>query len=333
VKLSKGSPYLLAIAYGTAYGLLARWLAAFVPSGSHGRLATGETAVGWLAFGVMTLTFLIIVPFVIGFFTVRIVPSPRLWHAWLGGWPACILSVVVTVLVGWEGSICVVMGTPLMLGVSTFGSLIAWTMRDTRSRAVTLSALVLPFVIWPIERAAGTPTSLRTVRSETVIRASPAEVWAHIVSVPAIGRDELRPSLAMRLGFPRPIEATLDRPGIGGVRRATFEGGILFLETIDAWEPERRLSFSIAAQTDSIPPTTLDEHVTIGGPYFDVLEGTYTIEPRAVGVVLHLESRVRVSTTFNLYAGPWADALMGSIQEQILDVLKRRCEAGRPEGR
>jgi hypothetical protein len=336
LKLSRGSPYLLAVLYATAYGLGMRFItmASRNPGSTVGGasgLASG--GVGVLLFGVMTLSFLVIVPFVIGFFSVRLVSAPRIWHALFGGWPACILSIVVTFVVGWEGSICILMGSPLMLVVSTVGGLVAWSMRNIESRAVTYSALALPLAFWPLEHALGIPTSLRTVRSEIAIQSTPTEVWSRIVTVPTIGRDELRPSLATRLGFPRPIEATLDRPGIGGVRRATFEGGILFLETIDEWEPERRLSFSIAAQTDSIPPTTLDEHVTIGGPYFDVLEGTYTIEPRSDGVVLHLESRVRVSTTFNLYAGPWADALMGSIQEQILAVLKRRCEAGGAVGR
>ena len=75
--------------------------------------------------------------------------------------------------------------------------------------------------------------------------------------------------------------------------------------------------------------TTLDPHVTIGGPYFDVLQGTYRLEPLADGGTrLWLESRLRVSTHFNLYSGPWADAIMRSVQETILVVERRRAEAG-----
>jgi hypothetical protein len=36
-----------------------------------------------------------------------------------------------------------------------------------------------------------------------------------------------------------------------------------------------------------------------------------------------------VSTHFNVYSGPWVDAIMRSIQETILVVEKRRAEAGR----
>jgi hypothetical protein len=71
----------------------------------------------------------------------------------------------------------------------------------------------------------------------------------------------------------------------------------------------------------------LDRHVTIGGDYFDVLEGTYRIEPLAAGRSrLELQSRTRVSTRFNLYAGAWSDAVMRSIQRNILEIVRARAE-------
>jgi hypothetical protein len=153
-------------------------------------------------------------------------------------------------------------------------------------------------------------------------------VWNEIVEVPTIQPAEQHPALFTRLGFPRPVSATLSRPGVGGVRRARFEGGVLFLERVTDWVPERLLRFSIAAQTDSIPPATLDRHVTIGGPYFDVLAGRYDIRPRpGGGVVLDLTSELRVSTHFNAYASPWADAIMRSIQRNILQIIRTRAEA------
>ena len=100
----------------------------------------------------------------------------------------------------------------------------------------------------------------------------------------------------------------------------------MFTETVNKWEPEDDLRFSIHANTDSIPRTTLDEHVTIGGAFFDVLDGEYQLEQRPDGVLLHLKSRERLSTHFNPYAGQWTDAVMRAIQEQILAVIRRRCE-------
>jgi len=84
---------------------------------------------------------------------------------------------------------------------------------------------------------------------------------------------------------------------------------------------------SIKADTAHIPATTLDEHVSIGGRHFDVLDGEYRLEPLADGdILLHLTSHQRLSTDFNGYAGLWTDAVMQNLQTSILEVIKHRCE-------
>ena len=118
------------------------------------------------------------------------------------------------------------------------------------------------------------------------------------------------------------------REGVGGVRQASFAGGVVFVETVTVWEPGERLEFSIAADPNSIPMRTLDQHVTVGGEFFDVLEGRYRIErlsdPSGSRVRLHLASRHRVSTRFNVYARLWTDFVMSDIQRSILQVVADR---------
>ena len=109
------------------------------------------------------------------------------------------------------------------------------------------------------------------------------------------------------------------------MRHATFERGVEFLERVTTWDEPRDLGFDIAAGT--IPATGLDEHVTVGGKYFDVLEGHYHIEPLANGDMrLHLTSTHRLSTSFNVYAHLWTDFIMSDTQRYILAIIKRRCE-------
>ena len=190
-----------------------------------------------------------------------------------------------------------------------------------------MSLILLPYLAAPIESRLPVPMEIRTVRSAIDIQASPETVWALIRSVRSIEPRENHFSWSHFIGFPRPVEATLNGRGIGGVRHATFEGGVEFTETITSWEEPRDLAFTIKANTDSIPPETLDEHVTIGGPYFDVLDGHYEIEPLGVGSVrLHLSSRHRLSTRINVYSGAWTDFIMGDIQTYILGIIKNRAE-------
>ena len=165
------------------------------------------------------------------------------------------------------------------------------------------------------------------VTDEILIHAPATVIWQNIERVPAIAPAELAPNWTHRIGFPRPVEATLSYEGVGGIRHASFERGLMFIETVTVWEPRHRLAFGIRADSASIPTTTLDEHVTIGGRYFDVLAGEYSLEPVANGdTLLHLVSHQRLSTDFNFYAGLWTDAVMQNLQTSILQVIQHRCQ-------
>lgn len=296
-------------ASGIVYGLLARLLASYRPLGA--------------VFVAMTLTYLFVMPFVIGRLAVAPLADPRWWQRVFLPWLPTIALVATAGAVCWEGSICIVMALPALLLFASLGGLL--TGRRPR-RSTTAALLVMPYALAPLEAQVPVPDQTREVATALRIAAPAAAVWEQIVEVPEIGRDELRPRFIHRIGFPRPLAATLEGRGVGAVRQATFAGGVRFVETIDEWREGEALRFAIDAQTESIPAVTLDPHVTIGGRYFDVLEGAYRIEPVAGGVVLHLTSRYRISTLFNFYAGPWSDFVMRSIQESILEVIRARSE-------
>ena len=301
---------LLGVALGAAYGFVAR-------------LAVGRSSLAG-TYAVMTLGFLVLVPFAMGYLTVRSVRSPSLAFRVLAPWVPCLIVVAAAWLVGAEGSICIVMALPLMLPLASIGGIVGASQAGRLSAALPVVAL-LPWVMMPLER--GRPAVKRFVTTTTsiTIAAPPGEVWPLVVSVDSITPREQRTALSSTIGFPKPVAATLDRPGVGGVRTATFDHGIVFRETIIAWEPERRIRFTIFP--DAIPATTLDPHVAIDGPYFDVLTGTYELHPLGDGgTQLVLTSEHRVSTAFNPYAVWWADRVMRSIQTNILGVLRDRAE-------
>ena len=188
--------------------------------------------------------------------------------------------------------------------------------------------MVLPFLTGPWEKQVFYGWESRHVENVIDIQAPPEVVWRNIERVPAIRHDELPSTWAHAIGFPDPIEATLSHEGVGGVRNASFAGNLVFIETIDVWEPRQRLAFTIATDTDKIPPTTLDEHVRIGGPYFDVLRGEYRLEALPKNATrLHLSSQHRLSTDFNWYAHFWTDAIMSDLQKRILIVVRNRCQS------
>ena len=172
------------------------------------------------------------------------------------------------------------------------------------------------------------PEGILSTTSEIRIAATSEAVWREIVSVPAIRDRERSRSFAELVGFPAPVAATLNGVGLGAVRRATFRGGLEFLETITEWQPGEVIAFDIRANSADIPATTLDPHVTIGGEFFDVLRGRYRIEELpGANVRLILTSQHKLTTRFNWYSEIWVRLIMGSIQRQILEVIKARAES------
>lgn len=304
------------VAAGVVYGLLARL--AFSES-----LPIAEP---------MTFTFIFLVPLAVGYVSVAGSPDGdrKAFTAVLLALAATFMLLVTVMAVGVEGLICVVMMTPVFFVMALAGGALAIIVRSIRNRRMRATAfvlvLVLPYAAGPLEQRIPQLQSRRVVENRIRIDADAETVWRQIIRVPAIRPEEYRTTFIHRIGFPRPIEATLSHEGVGGVREASFERGVLFRETVIDWVPQRRLSFTIAV--DSIPTKTLDQHVTVGGEYFDVLDGTYEIVPLSADAVeLRLWSTHRLSTHFNGYASLWTDFVMRQIQGNILQVVRDRAEA------
>lgn len=320
------SRYKGALLVGVLYGLFVR-----ICFGVADRRLPGTEMLGG-AFVVMSIAFLTIAPFSIGVITVQKAAKdgPLTWkQAVFMPWLPVIICLVGSMILAIEGTICVIFFSPMALALSSIGGLISRKLSSTGSGGAAVHALVplLPFVVAPIEAMVPSPDRIEVVESSIVVDASPAAVWEEIRSVPPIDPAELPFSWARVMGFPPPIEAQINRDGVGAVRRATFAGNVVFTETVDLWEPPHELAFGIRANTEEIPPTSLDQHVTIGGPYFDVLRGHYSVQQRADGgVLLRLRSDHRLSTHFNWYARLWSRFVMADIQQTILEVIRNRAQ-------
>jgi hypothetical protein len=323
------TPLFWSIALGASFGLFNRLAVAFdwFP---HRNVLGSFTLTA-----VMSFSYLALGSAVVGYITVwcaEINGKRPIWQWIVVPWCSILLTMVGAALFLLEGAICLVFALPMLMFFASAGGVVAGAIRR-RARpgiAAHLCIASLPLILPQLEMCFPPPLQIRSVQSEVRIVAPPSIVWRNIASVSPIRPEELPDTWTERIGFPRPISATLSYEGVGGVRNATFERALRFIETVTVWEPnQRHFSFTIKADTAHIPPTTLDRHATIGGPYFDVLSGEYRIEEVAAGVViLHLTSRERLTTDFNGYAGFWTDAAMNSIQKSILQVIRHRCEVG-----
>ncbi|MCC5814059.1 MAG: hypothetical protein JJT78_04830 [Leptospira sp.] len=280
----------------------------------------------------MSYGFVFILPFTIGYITVyfsqkstRDVIAFRIFAPWL----TVTLSLLLTMIAGLEGTICLIMALPIYLLMGSLGGITAGIVANIKDRKrnhlILAGLLFLPFGSGYMEQGIEMPSENRHVYTSIVIEADQDTVWSNITAIPLITEEQN--GFFYFMGFPKAKEATLSYPGVGGVREAKFEKGLEFTETITEWIPNKKIVFTIKSNPEFTPLTTLDPHVVVGGDFFDTLEGGYELEELDQGRIhLHLYSEYRLSTRFNFYASLWGDFLMRDIQNNILRVIKLRCE-------
>lgn len=283
---------------------------------------------------VMSWTFFITVPAGIGALTVYFSPAYKAnstLYTICAPWIPIILVVTLTILFGLEGWACWIMILPLFFIFASLGGVIAgyYKMKKTkRQQNLNISLVILlPFLIGPIEHSIKVKPSVYTTYTSIIINASPETIWDNVTSVRQIHPGEGNPKLTNWLGFPQPLKAELDTLAVGGFRKAIFEKGLIFNETVTRYNHLKLMEFNIRANTYEIPSTTLDNHILIGGAYFDMLNGTYKLKKiTSTKYELILFSNFSMKTTFNSYAALWGNWIMKDIQNNILEIIKKRSE-------
>ena len=281
---------------------------------------------------IVSLAFLVLMPMGFGALTAylgcRLCGRSRFWNYGAPVLVTC-FGMLLSIVTQLEAVLCVIVAAPIMLPCAIMGGVIMRGAPRHGDGKLYVSVLaLLPLAVSPLEQLWSLPHETVSITDAIEIRASPEEVWKQIASVPPIARSELPSQPIYLLDFPRPISAELDFQGVGARRRATFERDVSFFEEVTVWEPGKRLAFTIKADPDFIPHTAFDQHIIVGGRFYDVLDGAYEIQKTGTGCRLVLTSSHRLATPFNAYAGLWSRWVMNQIQGSILTVLRDRAERG-----
>jgi len=280
----------------------------------------------------LSWSFVMLVPYSIGAFGVWRQNTKETPLELLGAiaWPwAYCLGVFAIVMIFSAGMLfCFIIGLPILFPAASAGGVTMWLLQNKPKLAKFALILITctPFLATPVEAQFATPESITTTHTSIHINASAETVWNLITAVNPVTEAEQRNHWLYWIGAPRPVSATLDKEGIGGIRSATWESGLQFDETITAWEPNRKMAFTIIETSEEVLPAPLD---LIEGEYFTLIDGIYRIEELADGTVeLHFTSNHYLGTRFNRYGAWWAHYVMHNLQNNLLTIVKTRAETG-----
>ena len=302
-----------------------------VAAGVMLRLAfSGQAGSPWSA---MAGTFIFLAPLLVGMLTVYLAERQyrRSWGYYVVA-PVMAVSgfVVGTLVVMIEGLICVFVILPLFAALGAAGGLLMGLIcrlsHWPRPRQALYSVGLLPLLVAAAGLDLPLPPEFGTIQRSVHIQAPPAVVRDHLLNTPAIPEAGMSQAWAMRIGVPAPRSSAMTATPQGWVRHSQWNKGVYFDEVIQDLDPQRLLRWTYRFHPDSFPPGALDDHVLIGGHYFDLVDTQVRLTPALGGTDMQVQTRYRISTHFNVYAGWWARALLGNFCEHMLQVYKARSE-------
>lgn len=270
-------------------------------------------------------------PLAVGAVTVYVaeLSERRSWRYYLfAGMLANVLFVLSTLVILIEGLICAILILPLFAVYGALGgALMGAICRGTNwpKKPVIYSFSVMPLLLaLLIPDSAGTPY-IGSIERAVVVNADAPTIWRQLHDTRNIDIAEVGQAWMYRIGVPMPVSGVTRTTPEGLVRDVQMGKGIHFSQHSTQWETNRYVRWTYRFSDDSFPPGALDDHVKIGGEYFDVIDTEYMLVPiDAHSTTLRVRIHYRVSTQFNWYAKHLASGLIGNFEEVVLGLYAGR---------
>lgn len=313
----KKPPFWVWIIIGALFGVAIRFLFGLLPSDMQGP---------------MSLAFLVGTPLTVGALTVIGAPAQdrTLLFLIFAPWLSMLLMLLGCAVTLLEGSICLALMAPLFFVCASVGGVIMGVVLHYRQiKASRLSAVAaLPLLMLLAEGYIPLVDRDMELRRDVVVDATPDAIWKEIHTARAIRPEELPLSLTHLIGVPKPLEGINVQTKDGEVRFSRWERGVHFRAYVTRSEENKSVSWNYVFDKDSFPAGSMDEHVAIGGRYFDLRDTTFNLTPTNNGKTrLEIVAHYRLSTTINAYAIPASTVLGNDFLDTILSLYKHRSES------
>lgn len=302
---------------GAAYGVFLRFIFGVLPSSVEGP---------------MSVAFLIGTPFIVGAITIygHRGPNLKVSQMLVLPWITTGLMLIGTSLALLEGSICIAIMSPLFFLCASLGGLLMGGCLHlvTRHSRSLLSVAFLPYLVFFYE--ADIPVKERNIRivESVIVSASPQVIWGQIMTAKAIQPEELPVSISHLIGVPKPLEGINVQSGPQEVRYSIWEKGVNFKAFVTDSKVNEYIKWDYSFDQNSFPKGSMDDHVAIGGKYFDLHDTSFTLQAvNQTETKLTITANYRINSAISFYAIPVSKFLGVDFVKTILGLYKHRSEA------
>jgi hypothetical protein len=286
-------------------------------------------ALGGLAFGSYGYGMFVVSPFVIGATTAYLanrrtdLGASRTVQVIL---IALMLGGVALIVSALEGVVCLVLASPLAIGLAFLGGLLGraiavYSRRPPQQAAFGLALVPLMFAVESV-----LPPAIHFETQSTIaINAAPDAVWAALVHTDL---SDAPVPLLFRLGVAYPLRGEILGEGVGAIRHGEFSTGTAD-ERVTEWASGRKLAFVMLNQVPAMRELSPYAHVHaphVSG-YFSTSYTSFELLPRADGGTDIVEStahELRLEPV--LYWLPLARWVVNENNARVLAHIKRNVE-------
>lgn len=284
------------------------------------------------AYATMMASFIYFSPIVVGAVTVYFAERQRrrTWtYYFVAPFLANLFYVGGTLVFMIEGLICAIVILPVFALLGSVGGLaMGLVCRLTHWPRQTLYTLwALPLLLGGLETQMEVEPKRRVVEHAQFIRAPAEQIWSEIHTARDIKPEEMGQAWFFRIGVPLPHAGVSSLQNGERVRTIQMGKDVHFEQIATDWIENSFVQWRHHYQPDSFPRYALDDHVVLGGHYFDITTTSYELRPAPGGTELRVRMEYRVSTTFNWYADPVARLMLENFEKVLLDFYRRRAEA------
>jgi uncharacterized protein YndB with AHSA1/START domain len=239
---------------------------------------------------------------------------------------ASALGGMALVMLALEGLVCIILASPLAIVIALIGGGIgrsyAISARGEDSPVMCVALLPMVFACEAV-----LPPAATIITNQSIIVAAPPEaVWKALTSDDPIATP---PGLIGLSGLAYPIRGRILGEAVGGERQGQFSTGVA-RERITAWEPARRLSFTVLSQ-----PPAMEEmspyrrvHAPHVSGYFETGETSFELQPMPSGA-----TRISVRASHVLRIDPipyWEPLARWAVRKntgRVLQDIQDKAEA------
>ncbi|HTD99282.1 MAG TPA: hypothetical protein VK668_08330 [Mucilaginibacter sp.] len=213
-----------------------------------------------------------------------------------------------------EGTICLVIVSPLLFAFVTGGAFLGRLMFGQNKQKLNISIVSLLIAVFIVDSVS--EHHYENMVSDTIIVNAPAnQVWKNVVAFKRIKAENK--FWLFKIGMPSPVESTVDGHYLGANRKCIFSNGYTFDEKIITYDEDKDLTFAVTNQPRD--PEIMG--------HIDIMQGQFLLHDNGDGTTTLIgNSWYRLHVFPVWYYDIWAQSITRNVHLRVMEHIKELSE-------